>query len=164
MWNGESGIVHFIGWKSGLIKKLCRSTFRAESQGCCYAMEYGVALRAFIAEVLGKKRRHDTMWEENCANVKRHLWMTDCQSLHDYLNNPSAAGTEDKRLEIDLEGLREYLWEYLDGTLKDYIHEDQHGKTRWIDASTMICDPLTKPGPNGFAQRLVGCMRSGKLA
>ena len=126
-------------------------------------MEYGVALRAFIAEVLGKKRRHDTMWEENCASVKRHLWMTDCQSLHDYLVNPSAAGTEDKRLEIDLEGLREYIWEYPDGSLKDYITEEQNDKIQWIDTSTMICDPLTKAGPAGFANRLIGCMQSGFL-
>ena len=33
----------------------------------------------------------------------RHVWFTDCQSLHDYLKNPVPQGTEDKRLEIDLE-------------------------------------------------------------
>ena len=90
--------------------------------------------------------------------------MTDCQSLHDYLNNPSAAGTEDKRLEIDLEGLREYLWEYPDGSLKDYITVDQHDKCRWIDTSAMICDSLTKQGPKGFDQRLLDTMSSGLLS
>ena len=63
-----------------------------------------------------------------------------------------------------MEGLREYLWEYPDGTLKDYIHEDQHDKIRWIDTSTMICDPLTKAGPKGFADRLVETMTSGMLS
>ena len=58
-------------------------------------------------------------------------------------------------MEIDLEGLREYFWEYLDGSLKDYITEDQHDKIRWIDTSTMICDPLTKAGGPNFAQRLI---------
>ena len=48
LWDGDEGTIHFIGWKSGLIRKLCRSTFRAETQGCCYAMETGVALRAII--------------------------------------------------------------------------------------------------------------------
>ena len=90
--------------------------------------------------------------------------MTDCETLHSCLTNPSAAGCEDKRLEIDLEGVREYLWEYPDGILKDYIHEDQHDKIRWIDTSTMICDTLTKSGPKGFAQRLVDCMSSGTLS
>ena len=87
--------------------------------------------------------------------------MTDCESLHSYVTNPSAAGCEDKRLEIDLEGLREYIWEYPDGSLKDYITEDQNDKIQWIDTSTMICDPLTKAGPAGFANRLIKCMQSG---
>ena len=46
LWDGEDAHVHFIGWKSGIIKRMCRSTFRAETQGCCYAMEAGVVLRA----------------------------------------------------------------------------------------------------------------------
>ena len=90
--------------------------------------------------------------------------MTDCQSLHDYVVNPAAAGCEDKRLEIDLEGLREYLWEFPDGSLKDYIEEEQNDKIRWIDTSTMICDPLTKAGPQGFADRLLDVLQTGKLS
>ena len=109
LWDGERGTVHFIAWKSGIIKKMCRSTFRAETQGCCYAMETGVSIRALIAEIMGIKKQHDNDWESTCAKAKRHVWLTDCQSLHDYVVNPVAAGTEDKRLEIDLEGLREYI-------------------------------------------------------
>ena len=66
-------------------------------------------------EVVGKLLAHDTGWERVCTPVKRQVWMTDGESLHVYLVNPSAAGSEDKRLEIDLEGLREYLWETPDG-------------------------------------------------
>ena len=164
LWDGEHGTIQFIGWKSGIINKMCRSTFRAETQGCCYAMEAGVALRALITELQGKRARHDLEWEENCASTIKHLWMTDCESLHSYVNNPSAAGTEDKRLEIDLQGLREYIWEYPDGSLKDYITEDQHDKIRWIDTSTMLCDPLTKAGPKGFANRLIDCMTTGHFS
>ena len=105
-----------------------------------------------------------TMNGKRIAKHMKHCWMTDCQSLHDYFNNPSAAGTEDKRLEIDLEGLREYLWEYPDGSLKDYITEDQHDRCRWIDTSAMICDPLTKHGPKGFDQRLIDTMSTGHLS
>ena len=41
----------------------------------------------------------------------------------------------------------------------------KHGadKIRWIDTSTMICDPLTKAGPKGFADRLIACMTTGVL-
>ena len=108
-------------------------------------------MRALISEIMGKRQRHDLQWEDTCAKTKRHLWMTDCQSLHDYVNNPNPAGTEDKRLEIDLEGLREYVWEHPDGSLRDTLDEDQHDKIRWIDTSAMPCDPLTKAGPEGFA-------------
>ena len=55
LWDGDHGVVHFLGWKSGVIKRMRRSAFRAETQGCCYAMEAGVALRALITEVGGKR-------------------------------------------------------------------------------------------------------------
>ena len=43
------------------------------------------------------------------------------------------------------------------------IEEDQFDKPRWIDTSTMICDPLTKHGNDAFAQRLVNTMQTGRL-
>ena len=77
--------------------------------------------------------------------------------------NPVAAGSEDKRLEIDLEALREDLWEYPNGDLKDAITEQQYNKPRWIDTSTMICDSLTKFGGASFEKRLVDTMMIGWL-
>ena len=67
-------------------------------------------------------------------------------------------------MEIDLEGLREYLWEYPYGSLKDYLSEDEHDRIRWIDTSTMLCDPLTKAGGKNFADRLINCMQTGELS
>ena len=102
-------------------------------------------------------------WEYEVASQLPNLWLTDCQSLHDYLVNPIRAGCEDKRLEIDLDGLREDLWEYGDGSLKDSLSEEQYNKPRWIDTSAMICDPLTKHGNESFASRVVETMETGKL-
>ena len=48
--------------------------------------------------------------------------------------------------------------------MKDYITEDQTDRIRWIDTSAMICDPLTKAGPKGFADRLNSTMRTGELS
>ena len=98
LFGQDHGVVHFIGWKSGLIKRMCRSTFRAETHGCMYAVEAGVSIRALLAELHGKRIKHDSNWEETCAATKRHLWMTDCESLHSYVTNPSAAGAEDKHV------------------------------------------------------------------
>ena len=96
----------------------------------------GERLRAAIADLYSPTR--------TIEQSKRHLWLTDCESLFSYLTNPVAAGTEDKRLEIDLEDLRQTLWEDPSGRPKDDITEDQIDKIRWIDTSTMLADPLTK--------------------
>ena len=155
------GGVHFISWKSALIKRQCRSTFRAETQGMSYGVENGAYLRAVLTQLDGKFEYDD--WEERCAEQYKHVWMTDCQSLHDYLRNPVSQGCEDKRLEIDLEALRDSLWFDHDGNPKDDWIEGQHDKPRWIDTSAMICDPLTKAGTDKFHSRLVGTMESGWL-
>ena len=73
-----------------------------------YGTEAGTHLRAAIARMRGLFDGHGD-WDSNCSKVRRHMWYTDCQSLYDYLVNPVAAGTEDKRLEIDLDALRENL-------------------------------------------------------
>ena len=161
LWDGDDGCLHIIGWKSGLIRRMCRSTFRAESHGMMYGTEMGVYLRAVYAELHDKFESHN--WENVCAKAMRHVWFTDCESLHSYLINPVAAGCEDKRLEIDLEGLREYLWEDEDGNPKDDMNDKIHDKPRWIDTSAMICDSLTKAGNEQFADRLVETMTTGRF-
>ena len=45
--------VHFIGWKSGLIRRVCRSTFRAETIGATYGVEFGDFIRATMSELEG---------------------------------------------------------------------------------------------------------------
>ena len=162
LWEGKEGGVHIISWKSALIKRQCRSTFRAETQGMGYGTEVGAHLRAVLTQLDGKFKYKD--WEEHCASLHRHVWFTDCQSLHDYLKNPVPQGCEDKRLEIDLEALRDSLWFDADGNPKDDWIEDQRDKPRWIDTSAMICDPLTKAGNDKFHSRLVGTMESGWLS
>ena len=161
LWTEDNGHLHIISWKSGLIRRMCRSTFRAESHGMLYGTETGIYLRAVYCELLGKFESSN--WESTCAKAMRHVWFTDCESLHSYLINPVAAGCEDKRLEIDLEGLREYLWEDENGNPKDDIAIDIHDKPRWIDTSTMICDPLTKAGNDKFADRLAETMMTGRF-
>ena len=142
LWDGEEGAIHFIGWKSGLIKRMCRSTFRAETQGMSYAQEVGVHLRAALSELHGTFSYKN--WEGETAKTCQHVWFTDCESLHSYLINPVAAGCEDKRLEIDLLDLRQLLWEDHHGNPKDSMQENQTDKILWIDTSTMLADPLTK--------------------
>ena len=161
LWDGDRGQVHFIGFKSGLIKRTCRSTFRAETHAMIYGTEASTYIRAVLSSLRGQFERKD--WENLVQQQMRGVWFTDCQSLHDYLVNTTAAGCEDKRLEIDLEGLRENLWEYADGSIKDSIEEQQYDKPRWIDTSVMICDCLTKFGNEQFARPLITTMETGVI-
>ena len=104
---------------------------------------FGQRLRTIIADLKGDIE-DGGKWLEQSRYSIRHLWLTDCESLHSYLVNPIAASAEDKRLEIDLEDLRQCLWEDADGNPKDSMDIEQSDKVRWIDTSTMLADPLTK--------------------
>lgn len=158
IWNGEKSNFHVIGWKSNMIKRLCRSTMQAETQASVGGMEEGIRIRAAIADMRGVQETGD--WFSSSRKTMRHLWVTDCDSLNKYCNNPIAAGCEDKRLEIDLEDLRQVLWEDEHGDQKDSIEEDQQDKLIWIDTSAMLADPLTK---GMKATRMLEALKSGVL-
>ena len=62
----------------------------------------------------------------------KHIWLTDCESLHSYLVNPVAALVEDNRLESDLLDLRQILWEDWLGNPEEEITEDECDRCIWI--------------------------------
>ena len=141
LWNGDKGNVYVLGWRSAVINRVCRSTFQAETQSGGKGVEFGLHIRAGIADAKGMQTKD---WEASSALAMQHLWLTDCESVHSYLTNPVAGTCEDKRMETDLEALRQLLWETAEGVPKDTLEEDQTDKIRWIDTSTMVADPLTK--------------------
>ena len=144
--------MYVLGWRSTMIRRVCRSTFAAETQAMVSAVGEGEKLRAAIADM--------KFPNSNAVIPIRHLWLTDCESLYSYLTNPVCNGTEDKRLEIDLEDLRQMLWEDAKGRPKDDLNEQQIDKVRWIDTSTMLADPLTKVmSPD----RLVKALDNGQI-
>ena len=121
----------------------------AETQALILAVGEGYKLCRTVADMRGNP--------QGCRMP--HLWLTDCESLHKYLINPVASGTEDKRLEIDLEDLRQMLWEDDNGMPKDEIWMDAHDKIRWIDTSTMLADPMTKfMQPTRLLKALESCV------
>ena len=150
--------MHVIGWKSSMIKRVCRSTMQAETQAMIAGTEEGSRIRAAVADMRGKVEKK--RWEISSSKVMKHLWVTDCDSLKKYLTNPTAAGTEDKRLEIDLEDLRQILWEDEFGNPKDDLGVDQTDKIIWIDTSAMLADPLTKVMK---PTRLLEALETGRL-
>ena len=124
-----------------------------------HGTEEGVKIRAAIADARGlQDKKH---WEASSAASLKHLWLTDCESLHSHLNNPVSVSVEDKRLETELEALRQSLWEDLAGDPKDNLSEDDPDRVRWIDTSAMVADPLTK---RMKADRLVETLATGILS
>ena len=150
---------HVISWKSGIIHRVCRSTMQAETQACQKGVENTTHLRAAIADTRNKLAKGFD-WEISAKRAMKHIWLTDCESLHSYINNPVAAGCEDKRQETDLEALRQFVWDDDDEQPLDEIDPDHPDAIRWIDTSTMIADPLTK---RMEAERLLSCMDTNIL-
>ena len=72
--------------------------------------------------------------------------MSDCESLVSHLKNPKNERLENVRLSIDIQGLKQMLWEKTDGTnLDELLPEDvAENAVRWIDTSCMVVDCLTK--------------------
>ena len=91
--------------------------------------------------------------------------ITDCQSLASYIQNKAPPGSEDKRLQIDLEGIREDFWMNADGSPKDFITDGTPcNKVLWCDTSVMLADPLTKAGNREFTSTLVKAYSQGKFS
>jgi len=115
---------------------------RAETHGAIKSTGIGWKIRCALTQASGIQLRR--RWEDDASRRIRHKWITECKSLFDYLTNAIAAGCEDKRLEIDLERLRQDIWEFPDGTPKDFKEEDERDRCIWIDTTVMLADCLTK--------------------
>ena len=127
----------------------------AETFAMIKGTEAGARIRAAIVDMKGKLDMKN--WEESASSEMGHCWMTDCDSLYEHLMSQRFNSVENKRLAIDLMGLRQQIWERsgertleIDHSCGDY--------PRWIDTSTMIADPLTKAMS---CERLSSTMRTG---
>ena len=153
--HAQSAIVHPICWSSTTIKRVCRSTFMAETFAMSRGTEQGARVRAAVVDAQGKLNMHD--WEATAAAAMPHCWITDCDSLYEHLVAPKLAQIDNKRLAIDLMAMRQFVWER-NGDRTEIIDTSCGDYPRWIDTSTMITDPLTKVMK---ADRLITTMTTG---
>ncbi|CAE7822217.1 GIP [Symbiodinium sp. CCMP2456] len=131
--NGEKCRSSLLEWRSQSCKRVCRSTFGAETMAAVEGLEGGQYMRALLASlVCGRLVKHEEIRERWPM-----LCLSDCKSLHDYLHK---AGTPrlpaDRRLAIDLAALRQEL------------RNEQWGPRlplQWIPTEMQLADPLTKP-------------------
>ena len=75
---------------------------------------------------------------------------TDCRSLEEHVCQPGLHTVTDKRLAIDLSGIRQQVWrqlgeEFGDPLLTDWLPKNGTTRLIWTSTDRMIADAMTKP-------------------
>ena len=143
------GHIQILEWKSQVIRRVCRSTLQSESLSMLSGYEDAEHLRMVLH---GLKFSHDpreTSWQIAAKDMTPLHLVTDCRSLRDHLVQASGGEVQDKRLAIDLCGLRQIIWrkmeeEYGDPMMCEELPTTNTTKVRWCDAKTVLADGLTK--------------------
>ena len=117
---------NLIHWRSQRIKRVCRSTFAAETLSAIDAIDQGIFLRDMLTGWLNLKTRN----EDDRHTIPLQVW-SDCNSLYETLQMVEPAATE-KRLKLDLKSMKENLD---DGTIDNFS---------WLDTRIQVADALTK--------------------
>ena len=99
------GECSLLEWRSAAGKRVCRSTFGAETMACCEGLEAGQFVRSFVATTLsGKLCRIEELFG------RRLHCFSDCRSLYDHVHRQGLPRIpSDKRLAIDLAAVRQML-------------------------------------------------------
>lgn len=137
---GKATAGNIVGWKSHACRRVCRSTFAAETMSALEGWEDALAFRSHLAGVLFPSM-HLTA-EKISRNTFPVVSLTDCKSLYDNIyrvGGPRAPN--EKRLIVDLAALRHMVSE-----------EESHwgnklpgGKAlRWLPTTSQLADILTK--------------------
>ena len=143
------GHIQLLEWKSQVIRRVCRSTLQAESLSMLTGYEDAEYLRMVLH---GFRVPHDprsSAWQIDSKDVIKLHKVGDCRSLQDHLLHSSGGEVQDKRLAIDLCGMRQIVWreqgeEFGDPMLNESVPADGTTKVRWCDTKTMLADGLTK--------------------
>ena len=133
--------MHLISFSSSTMKRVCRATLQCEAYSLQHANEHGDRLRASVLELLGQLPAQGE-WEDVARRSLLHVQYTDCRSLSDHLLSSVPKQVEDKRLAIELAGLRRMLWE--GDELSHQAFAPFGDVLRWIPTRLQLADCLTK--------------------
>ena len=130
----DAGFVHVLEGHTGAIKRVCRSTLAAESNGFLIGAEAAEYLRMILLELDThdfKIGRIDPIAEGRHTHV-----FTDAGGLQAALSKEGGLPA-DKRIRILLAQIRELIGNSSDPSAVT---------THWIDTMMMLADPMTKVG------------------
>ena len=96
-------------YSSTTIKKVCRATLQAETCALQNAQEAGDRIRAVLAEMYGYLDGGDN-WHDASRMHVPHVMLSGCLSLVDNLNVEVPGRVQDKRLQIELDALRQSVF------------------------------------------------------
>ena len=134
--DGSEHPIYLLETYSGSIKRVCRSTLAAQSNGFLAGAEAAEYVRMILMEVKYPTERLIDLDRE--FKKDRVLCFTDAKSLESSINK-DAGISQDKRVRILLAQVKELLG------LNDY-QDDKNLYAIWVDTSQMLADVLTKCG------------------
>lgn len=144
---GKEVRANMISYHSTQTKRVCRSTLAAEAAHLAEAVEAGDWLIVLLAEV--EHGRIDLKHWESIVESRPRVYVTDAQSVYDYLKKDSSSTSSDKRMAIEGALLRETV-------------RRRGAHVRWIDGEQNMADILTKAGTDKTV--LFDYLKTGKLS
>ena len=144
----REGVLMLLEWHSTVLKRVCRSTLQAETLSLLLGSEEAEHLRFVMYGIKDPNTRRSN-WITDAMDEIEVDWFTDCKSLHQHVNQSGLHMVTDKRLAIDLSGIRQQVWrskgeEYGDPLITDRIPASATTRLNWTSTDRMLADPLTK--------------------
>ena len=146
-----------VSYSSTTIKRVCRATLQAETYALQNAQEAGDRIRAVLAEMYGHLDGDDN-WHDASRMHVPHVMLSDCRSLVDNLNVEVPGRVQDKRLQIELNALRQSVFAD-DGRRTIEVYPDGGDRVDWCDTGTQIADCLTKSMKPDFLLKVLNTGR-----
>ena len=97
-------------FSSTTIKRVCRATLQAETYALRNAQEAGDRVRALLGELYGYGTTGPD-WHNASRRAIPHVMLSDCQSLLANLNTEVPSRVPDKRLQIELDAIRQSIFD-----------------------------------------------------
>ena len=135
--SGNTVPIYVVETYSGSIKRVCRSTLAAESNGFLTGVESAEYLRTLLLQLLHPEVPLRDL--DNHYRKSKLVRITDAKSLESTLNK-DAGQPQDKRVRILVAPIKEMIGE---NTFED---DNESAYAHWCDTSQMLADVLTKVG------------------
>ena len=131
--HGEKSAGSLLEWRSQSCKRVCRSTFGAETMSAVEALEGCQYMRSLLATLLEGR----LVKVEAARNRWPLLCITDCKSVFDHLHRAGVPRIpSDRRLPIDLAAFRQEL---------QFEKWATKLPLQWVPTECQLADPMTKP-------------------